>query len=62
MNWTAISVFVSLFAMVTVLGFVAARWHAAGLDRLEEWGWPGADLARSSPGSCLEATCIPHTR
>ncbi len=41
MDWTAISVFVFLFVAVAVLGFAAARWHAAGLDRLEEWGLAG---------------------
>ena len=41
MNWTAISVFVFLFAVVAMLGFAAARWHATGLDHLEEWGLAG---------------------
>ncbi|HET8899170.1 MAG TPA: sodium:solute symporter family protein [Rhodanobacteraceae bacterium] len=37
----AIVVFVVLFGLVTVLGFVAARWRAARLDHLEEWGLAG---------------------
>src|SRR6516162_5545202 len=40
-NATALSVFVALFALVTVLGFVAARWRAANLDELHEWGLGG---------------------
>ncbi|HEX6549847.1 MAG TPA: sodium:solute symporter [Gammaproteobacteria bacterium] len=41
MNWVALTVFVLLFALVTVLGFVAARWRAADLDHLHEWGLAG---------------------
>jgi SSS family solute:Na+ symporter len=37
----AVWVFVGLFALVTVLGFIAARWRAARLDHLEEWGLAG---------------------
>jgi SSS family solute:Na+ symporter len=37
----ALSVFVALFALVTVLGFVAARWRRADLDQLHEWGLGG---------------------
>jgi SSS family solute:Na+ symporter len=37
----ALSVFVALFALVTLLGFVAARWRAADLDQLHEWGLGG---------------------
>src|SRR3954451_9039417 len=33
----ALVVFVALFAFVTVLGFVAARWRRAKLDHLDEW-------------------------
>jgi SSS family solute:Na+ symporter len=40
-NWPALTVFIILFAGVTVIGFMAARWNAAGLDRLEEWGLAG---------------------
>ena len=41
MNWTALSVFIILFGAVAVIGFMAARWHSAGLDHLNEWGLAG---------------------
>jgi SSS family solute:Na+ symporter len=41
MNGVAVSVFVFLFLLVTVLGFAAARWRAASLDTLDEWGLGG---------------------
>ncbi len=41
MNWMATTVFVLLFALVTVLGFVAARWRRGDLNRLDEWGLAG---------------------
>ena len=41
MNWIATTIFVLLFGVVTVLGFVAARWRRGDLDRLEEWGLAG---------------------
>lgn len=34
-------VFLGLFVLVTVIGFVAARWRHAALNRLEEWGLAG---------------------
>ena len=38
----AFSVFLFLFLLVTVLGFVAARWRrAADMDSLDEWGLGG---------------------
>ena len=37
----AIVVFVVLFLLVTVLGFVAARWRRADLAGLNEWGLAG---------------------
>lgn len=40
-NATALAVFVVLFALVTVLGFVAVRWRRAKLDGLDEWGLGG---------------------
>ncbi len=40
-NTTALVVFGLLFAFVTVLGFVAARWRRAKLDHLDEWGLGG---------------------
>ncbi|HET7922177.1 MAG TPA: sodium:solute symporter [Gammaproteobacteria bacterium] len=41
MNWPALIVFVALFTLVTVMGFVAARWRRASLDHLNEWGLAG---------------------
>lgn len=41
MDSTAIWVFAGLFALVTVLGFVASRWRAADLNHLDEWGLGG---------------------
>lgn len=40
-NVTALAIFVVLFALVSVLGFVAARWRRAQLDHLDEWGLGG---------------------
>jgi solute:Na+ symporter, SSS family len=37
----AIAVFCALFLLVTVLGFVAARWKRGDLDKLDEWGLGG---------------------
>src|SRR5262245_65978153 len=44
MNWTAIIVFVLLFGLVTVLGFVAAHWRRGDLTELHEWGLAGRQL------------------
>ena len=41
MNWVALAVFIVLFGLVTVLGFIAARWRAADLNHLNEWGLGG---------------------
>ena len=39
---TELAVFIGLFLLVTVLGFVAARWRRpASLDSLDEWGLGG---------------------
>ena len=37
----AIAVFVVLFGLVTILGFVAARWRRGDLTQLHEWGLGG---------------------
>lgn len=37
----ALWVFIGLFTLVTVLGFVAARWRTANLAQLDEWGLGG---------------------
>jgi solute:Na+ symporter, SSS family len=40
-NWTALIIFVLLFAFITWLGFAAARWRKGDLDLLHEWGLGG---------------------
>jgi SSS family solute:Na+ symporter len=40
-DWTALGVFIAFFALVTVLGFVAARWRAGDLTLIGEWGLAG---------------------
>src|SRR6266849_4479305 len=40
-NWVALSVFIFFFLLVTVLGFVAARWRRGDLNQLNEWGLAG---------------------
>ncbi|MDE2064754.1 MAG: sodium:solute symporter, partial [Bradyrhizobium sp.] len=40
-NWVALAVFVLLFALITVLGFLAANWRKGDLDLLHEWGLGG---------------------
>ncbi len=44
MNWVAITVFIALFTLVTVLGFVASRWRRGDLDMIDEWGLAGRRL------------------
>jgi solute:Na+ symporter, SSS family len=41
LNWTAIVIFVLLFAFITIMGFVAAHWRKGDLDMLHEWGLGG---------------------
>jgi solute:Na+ symporter, SSS family len=41
MEWDQLSIFIFFFAVVTVLGFVATRWHKADLSELNEWGLAG---------------------
>src|SRR5271154_907894 len=40
-HWIALVIFVGLFLLVTVLGFMAARWRAGDLQRLDEWALGG---------------------
>ncbi|HEU5347415.1 MAG TPA: sodium:solute symporter, partial [Ktedonobacterales bacterium] len=40
-NVTALIIFIVLFALVTVLGFIAARWRRGDLNQLHEWGLGG---------------------
>ena len=43
-NWTELVIFCVLFAVVTVLGFVASRWRRARLENLDEWGLGGRNF------------------
>lgn len=40
-DWVALSVFIFFFLVITVLGFVAARWRRGDLTKLDEWGLAG---------------------
>lgn len=44
MDRVAIAVFVTLFVLVTVLGFIASRWRRGDLDLIDEWGLAGRRL------------------
>src|SRR5215217_4957664 len=39
-----LAIFIFFFALVAVLGFVAARWRRAKLDHLDEWGLGGRNF------------------
>ncbi len=41
MNAAALSVFIFLFLLVTVLGFYASRWQRGDLRQIDEWGLGG---------------------
>jgi SSS family solute:Na+ symporter len=41
LDWTALAVFAFVFLLVTVLGFIAARWRRGDLSQLHEWGLGG---------------------
>src|SRR5579875_2904122 len=41
LRWDAIAVFIFFFLLVTVLGFIAARWRRGDLNLLHEWGLAG---------------------
>ncbi|MTV36797.1 monocarboxylate uptake permease MctP [Duganella radicis] len=45
-NWTALSVFIFFFVLVTVLGFAASRWQSGKQQghQLEEWGLGGRNF------------------
>lgn len=42
-NWTALSVFIFFFLLITVMGFAASRWQSHGSkgSALDEWGLGG---------------------
>src|SRR5215470_7192807 len=46
LNVAAAGVFLFFFALVSALGFVAARWNAADLGHIEEWGLGGRRFGR----------------
>ena len=46
LNVVATAVFVFFFGLVSVLGFVAARWKAADLGHIHEWGLGGRRFGR----------------
>ncbi len=41
MQWDAIAVFIFFFLLVTVMGFIAARWRRGDLNLINEWGLAG---------------------
>lgn len=41
LDWTATAVFVFFFALVTIVGFMAAKWRSGDLEQLHEWGLGG---------------------
>src|SRR5580658_1309852 len=41
-DWTALAVFILLFAVITLLGFFAAHWRRGDLDLIHEWGLAGS--------------------
>jgi solute:Na+ symporter, SSS family len=43
-NEVEFGIFIFFFALVAVLGFVAARWRRAKLDHLDEWGLGGRNF------------------
>src|SRR4051812_1182460 len=43
-NGVELAIFIAFFALVTGLGFVAARWRRARLDSLDEWGLGGRNF------------------
>ena len=40
-NWTALTVFIVFFGLVTAVGFLAANWRRGDLNQLHEWGLAG---------------------
>jgi SSS family solute:Na+ symporter len=60
-NGTALAVFILLFAVVTVMGFMASRWRRAEAESLEEWGLGGRGFGSVTTffllgGDCYSAT------
>src|SRR5512138_3519925 len=40
-DWISLGIFAFFFLVVTILGFVAARWRRGNLKSLDEWGLAG---------------------
>jgi SSS family solute:Na+ symporter len=40
-NVEALTIFIIVFLAVTIMGFLASRWRAGDLNRLQEWGLAG---------------------
>jgi hypothetical protein len=59
----ALTIFLFFFALVTVMGFFAARWKSGPVSaHLDEWGWVGGSSAPGSPGFWSAAIFTPPTR
>src|SRR5690349_11220488 len=43
-NGVELGIFIGFFALVAILGFVAARWRRADLNHLDEWGLGGRNF------------------
>ena len=44
-KWVELSIFIALFALVSGLGFIAARWRKAkSMEHLDEWGLGGRNF------------------
>jgi hypothetical protein len=62
-DWIALTIFLFFFALVTVMGFFAARWKSDPVNaHLDEWGWAAGSSAPGSPGFWSAATFTPPTR
>jgi len=65
LNVVATAVFVFFFGLVSVMGFLAARWKAADLDHIHEWGLGGRRFGRAAPflwggGFCILGALLWH--
>src|ERR1700686_2174462 len=53
-DWVALAVFLFFFLLVTVMGFLAARWRAGpASEHLDEWGLGGREL-----GTCISGFLV----